>query len=143
MNLLSVGTGYLVLGLFVINFLAILLIRSEGRFWFPGVIFWLLMFCIVVLIHVMNDVAVDRQELVYSDNTVTDDQQTVQLEEFKDKTSGENVILFRLLGFQTVFSCIWQFLGYSSTGKKYYRTSAITFTLLSIVFGITELLRLL
>lgn len=100
------------------------------------------MFFIVVLFNVMNNVAVDRRESIYNESVTIDDQQTFQLEQFKTETSEENLVLFRLLGFQTLFSCIWQFLGFSTTGKKYYRTSAITFTLLSVVFGFIELLRL-
>ena len=142
MNLLSIGTGYLLLLLFIVNFLAVLLIRSEGRFWFPGVILWIFMFFIVVLFNAMNDLKVDKQELAYSESTTVDNEQDYQLEQLKDQTSRENIKLFRLLGFQTIFSCIWQFLGFSTTGKRYYRTSAISFTLLSIVFGITELLRI-
>jgi len=100
------------------------------------------MFFIVVLFNVMNNVAIDKQELVYNESEIVDDQQALQLETLKDQSTQENTKLFRLLGFQTIFSCIWQFLGFSTTGKRYYRTSAITFTVLSFVFGIVEILRL-
>ena len=142
MNLLSIGTGYLILFLFIINFLVVLLIRSEGRFWYTGVVLWIFMFFIVVLFNVMNNLEVDKQEIAYSKTQTVDDQQEFQLQYLRDQTSRENIKLFRLLGFQTIFSGIWQFLGFSTTGKRYYRTSAISFTLLSIVFGITELLRI-
>ena len=142
MNLLSIGTGYLILFLFIINFLVVLLIRSEGRFWYTGVVLWIFMFFIVVLFNVMNNLEVDKQEIAYSKTQTVDDQQEFQLQYLRDQTSRENIKLFRLLGFQTIFSCVWQLLGFSTTGKRYYRTSAISFTLLSIVFGITELLRI-
>jgi hypothetical protein len=137
MNLFSIDIGYLILILFLINFMGVLLIRSQERFWLPGIALWIFLFFIVVMLNVINRTDVDRQEIIYGESTANPEkmaQNDLQLEQLKKEKNSENTVLFHLLGFQTIFSCIWQFLGYRSTGKKYYRTSSITFTFLVFVY---------
>jgi ABC-type transport system involved in multi-copper enzyme maturation permease subunit len=143
MNIASIGFGYLVLGLFLINFLCVILIRPETNFWLTAVILWTALFFIVVLLNVMNSKTVNIQEVTYSQMTTISDTQELQLKQIREQKAAENLVLFRLLGIQTIFSCGWQFIGFSKTGKKYYRTAALTFMLLSVIYGLTEVLRII
>jgi hypothetical protein len=142
MNITSISFGYLVFALFIINFLSVILIRAETNFWLTGVIIWIMLFFIVVLLNVMNSKTVDIQEEAYSELTTVSDTQEYALKQVHQQKDAENTVLFRLLGVQTIFSCVWQFIGFSKTGKKYYRKAALTFALLTVIYGLTELFRI-
>lgn len=143
MDILSVDLGWLLVILFFINFLAVLFIRTDERFWIPSIILWLFLFFGFVLVQVTNNREVEYQGLVYQNKVKTEeevlnDTKPYELEQVRKKTHAQNAKLFRVLGFQTLLSCFWLLLGYRSTGHKHYRTSSITFTILAFLYLVLE-----
>jgi hypothetical protein len=118
MNLLSYGIGYTILGIFIINFLLILLIRSEERFLITAVSLWTLMFLTVIVLTIVNNNTVDVREIEYTGPSTMTEKEFEELDGFKKQAKEENKKLVRLLGVQTVISFAWLLLGVRSSRKK-------------------------
>ena len=143
MNLLSYSLGYIITGIFIINFLVILLIRSEERLLITAVSLWTLMFLTVIIITIINNNTVDVREIEYSGPVTMTEEEFMELDDFKQQTKKENQRLVRLLGIQTLISFIWLLLGLKSNSKKYYRSALISFAVFSFIYGIFELVWLM
>ncbi|MGZ8538165.1 MAG: hypothetical protein ACXWV9_07870 [Flavisolibacter sp.] len=143
MNILSYSIGYLILGIFVINFLVILITRSEARLLITAVSLWTLMFLTVIILTMLNNNTVDVREIEYSGPITMTEKEFEELDGFKQQSKQENKRLVRLLGIQTMISFIWLLLGLRTNTKKYYRSTLLSFAVFSFIYGIIELIWLM
>jgi hypothetical protein len=143
MDLLSFSIVYLIIGIFIINFLVILFIRSNERLLITAVSLWALMFMVVIVLTIFNNNNVDLKEIEYSGPVTMTEEEFEELDSFKQQAKYENKKLVRLLGIQTVISFIWLLLGLRTTTKKYYRSALLSFAAFSFIYAIIELFWLL
>ena len=143
MNLLSYGLGYIILGIFIINFLVVLIIRSKERLLITAVSLWTLMFLTVIILTMLNNNTVDIREIEYSGPVTMTEEEFTELDDFKKQTREENKRLVRLLGIQTLISFVLLLLGLRTTTKKYYRSALVSFGVFSFIYGILELIWLM
>ena len=143
MNILSIDTLVLAVILFGINFIAVLFIRTEDRLWLPTLTLWIILLAIFLIIRSFNSNRVDYEQMNYELSQQNKDQKAEQewnLNEAKATASQQNNKLFVLLGCQTMFCLFFHAIGFAGTNKNYYKTSTITFFLLSVAFLLTEIL---
>ena len=143
MELLSYGLGYIVLAIFIINFLVILFIRSEERLLITAVSLWTLMFLTVIILTMLNNNNVDVREIEYSGPVTMTEEEFEELDSFKQQAKQENKKLVRLLGIQTLISFVWLLLGLRTTTKKYHRSALLSFAVFTFIYAIIEVIWLM
>ena len=146
MNFLSIDFIWLILILISINFMSAALIRTEERFWLPQIITWLLLLGMLLFQHTFNREQVVQKQMVYDQQTDPNDasnrEATLDLEEARRRQKADNIVLVRLLGLQSLFTCLAQGLGYRRTMKKQFRSGAQSFLFLFFLYLIFEIVRL-
>lgn len=149
MDILSLDIKWLILILLAINFLGItVLVNSEERFWLPAVFLWVLLFSSLILFNSINDISIEKKEIIYYDQRPTGDNknETITEEAINDarkQANNEKIILLRLCGFQTFFTFLCLVIGYKKTGRKQYRSGVIIFFILTMVYVVSEILLLI
>ena len=148
MNLLSIDFIWLFLILITINFICLVAIRSEERFWLPQMVIWILLFGTLLFRNTLNGELVVQREIVYAQQTNPDDENnraaTAALETARKTRQQENALFIRLLGIQSLICFVLHLAGYRSTGKKQFRSGAVTmgfFFMAYLVFELTQLLQ--
>lgn len=136
MNLLSADTTLLAGILFLANFIIVLLINTEERFWIPTMILWITLFCAFLIVRTLNSDRIRNEELILQQSKNSEDDKANanwKIENSKQETARVNEKLFILLGCQTFYCFFFHLIGYAKTRRDYYRKSTITFFILSLV----------
>jgi hypothetical protein len=144
MDLFNTDIVLLILFLFAANFIGILLINVEERFWLPGILIWMGLFVFYLILREAN-----RKDLELQAFTTEQNQSKVKDEEPDDpahinfameraetEAARKNNVVFTLLGWQSIFCFFWSTVGFAKTSKKYYRSAMIAFLLLSLLYGV-------
>ena len=146
MNLLAYDILWLLLFLFTINFISLLLIRSDERFWLPSTLLWMLLLCSLFINITLNKNNVIEKEAAYTMQTDAESKQNesamYDLEAAKKQQSLENNILLKLAGFQTFLCLLCQLAGFKSTSKQQFKKGSQAFFISLLLYGAIELVRL-
>ena len=146
MNLLSINFIWLFLIIISLNFICLIAIRSEERFWLPQMVIWILLFGTLLFRNTLNGELVVQKEIVYAQQTNPDDESnraaTAALEAARKTREHENVLFIRLLGIQSLICFVLQLAGYRSSGKKQFRSGAVTMGLFFLAYLLFELIRI-
>jgi hypothetical protein len=139
MDILQINLGWLILTVFTINFLGILLMRSEDRFWLPCVITWLFLFFFLVIGNVFNSGDVRYQQTVLSEKVLNAEEKgqeetRLALQQATESQQAFSRTMLHLLGFQSLLSLFWTIIGYKSTGQRFYQSSMITFFVFCLLY---------
>jgi hypothetical protein len=137
MNIFSIGTGWLILLVFLLTFISILLIRSEDRFWLPCIIIWLFLFFAWILNDAFLSTEINYYKAIESNGTIVereDPDALTELDKLSAAKSSKNRKLLHILGFHSIMSLIWVSLGYRTTGREFYKKAMVTFTVISLIY---------
>jgi len=138
MDITSVSLEWLLLITFILNFVGILILSGNDRFWLPSVIIWLLLLFIFFIGNAFNsnDVSYEEAKMKVEELQTGKVQETepLTLKEAKNKKRSFNNTMLHLLGFQSFLSLVWTALGYKTTGQHYYRSALITFSVLCTIY---------
>ena len=148
LDFLSTNILWLLLLLLFFNFIAIAIIRSEERFWLLQVSVWVILFITLVLFNSQNSSTLEKNELVLMEQQQTAKEETkglalLQLNTEKRKSREQNIAHIRLTGFQSFFCFLCMLLGYRLTNKKYFKSGAVTFFFLSVIYLLIEIIYLI
>ena len=138
MDITSIGLEWLLLIIFILNFVGILILSGNERFWLPSVIIWLFLLFTFFIGNSFNsnDVSYEEAKMKVEELQSGKVQETepLTLKEARNKKQSFSKTLLHLLGFQSFLSLIWTALGYKTTGQQYYRSALITFSIICIVY---------
>jgi hypothetical protein len=140
MNIFSIGTGWLILLVFLLTFISILLIRSEDRFWLPCIVIWLFLFFAWILNDSFLSTEINYYKAIESNGTIVereDPDALTEVEKLSAVKTSKNRKLLHILGFHSIMSLIWVWLGYRTTGREFYKKAMVTFTVISIIYIVT------
>jgi uncharacterized ion transporter superfamily protein YfcC len=132
----SLNIEWLVTSLFFVCFIGVLLIKGQDRFWFAPVGIWLLLFSFWCVGNVSNSNEVNslKSQNFASANDNTGAEHFPQLEEAKKVKDDFNNKAIHLLGCQSFICLLWLLLGYKKTRLRFYKTGAISFFILGIIY---------
>ena len=137
-GILSIDLLWLSLALFFICFIAIVLIQGNVRFWLPCVFIWLALLFTWLIGSITAGNEVTYQEVLQAQGIVKvenpADTETAALKNARTQKQLLNSRLLNLLGIHTAISLFWLLLGYRRTMLSYYRKTAITFFILTLVY---------
>ena len=138
MEISSIGLEWLIIGVFTICFFFILITKGDDRFWLPTIIIWLFLFFALILGNAFSSNEVSYQEMLQKETVIKNEQektsQTFELERANKDRANTNNKMIHLLGTHTLFSFVWMLLGYRQTSLKYYKTAAISFAAILILY---------
>jgi len=147
MDITSTSFEWILLALFVVNFMAVLLVRHTGRYWFPAVVFWLFLFFAFIIGNAFysSDVTYEETKVQVEQLKSTEPlpEESYVVKQVKQQKQQFSNRMFHLLGFQTLLSLLWMGVGYKSSGLPFYRSGVLTFIFLFLLYLLLLLLRLL
>jgi hypothetical protein len=143
MDIFSYDILVLLLFLFTINFVCLVLVRSNERFWLPSSILWILLLCSLFINLTINKNNVIQKESEFNAQTDIESRSNetaiLALEAAKKQETSENMILLRLAGFQTLMCLVLQLLGYKLTSLIQFKQGARAFIILLLLYGAIEM----
>jgi hypothetical protein len=141
MYTISLGMEWLVVILLFLNVASVFLIRSHDRFWLPPVILWIFLFFAWVTISQTNNRIIQYKQVASAEHIRDNGPfNAYELEENQKESHSTNNTFIILLGIQSITALLFQFAGWKTTGRKYYRKSSYTFLFLSACFFIVLIL---
>jgi hypothetical protein len=144
-DLLHYGLLWLIPILLVLNIAGIAIIQSEDRYWLPVIILWIALLGTLVVNHALNVTSYEDKasSLTRPSEKPVDTAFVLSELDQERKTNKEgNLLLFRLLGAQTLFGFLFLALGYQRTIRPFYKKAMVNFFLLLVGYVLIEVVRL-
>jgi len=140
------GLAWSILIVFAVNLAAMMLIRTEERFWLPQTASWIILLVLLLLSHVVRKEEVIYREDLYrlqrTPGSNSDREAQTNLENARSKASEEADLLIRLLGLQSLICVFSQAIGFRLTGNRLFRRGLLSFLLFFIIYLGWEFIRL-
>jgi len=147
MEIAMPGLAWSVLILLSANLVAMMLIRTEERFWMPQTAGWIILLVVLLLSHVVRKEEVLHREDLYrlqrTSGSNSDRVAQANLDEARSSASKETGLLIRLLGIQSLICFLSQAAGLRLTANRQFRRGVFSFLLFFLFYLGWELVQLL
>ena len=123
----------------ILNILFLYFTQSSKKYWLIPIIIWVILILLFIGFRMFMNIECEKMENLYWKNTskIKFD----ELNDLKDSIIENNMLLIKLIGFQTFITFIFQNIGfYKTEDKKTYKWTALIFAILTLICILTYLL---
>ena len=123
----------------ILNILFLYFTQSSKKYWLIPIIIWVILILLFIGFRMYMNIECEKLENLYWENTskIKFD----ELNDLKDSIIENNMLLIKLIGFQTFITFIFQNIGfYKTEHKKTYKWTALIFAILTLICILTYLL---